>query len=240
MPNRANFLRELSRLNLNQTEEAIALLWFYRQTQAFEERSASELSADFRDEGYSAPNATRLGNGLSRNRRTVTGRRRGTFQINSRYLDELDAAYGALMVNIPARSASPLILPEDFGRGTRHLEQLVIETNGSYEHGYYDACAVMLRRILESLIISVFVSRQQADLIRVDGNFLSLEALILKASTFDQLNLARDARRIMGQIKEIGDVAAHNRNYLTRQQDIDDVKLGARRILDELLQAVVT
>jgi hypothetical protein len=98
----------------------------------------------------------------------------------------------------------------------------------------------MLRRILESLIISVFVSRQQADLIRVDGNFLSLEALILKASTFDQLNLARDARRIMGQIKEIGDVAAHNRNYLTRQQDIDDVKLGARRILDELLQAVVT
>lgn len=238
MPNRTNFLRELSRLELNQTEEAIALLWFYRQTQAFEERSASELSADFRDENFTAPNPSRLGNALRRNRRTVAGRRRGTFQVNARYLDELEVAYGNLLTNTPARAASPLVLPEDFGRGTRHLEQLVIEINGTYERGYYDGCAVMLRRILESLIISVFLSRRQADMIRVDGNFLSLEALILKVLTFDQIHLARDARRIMGQIKEVGDVAAHSRNYLTKQQDIDDIKLGARRVLDELLQAI--
>lgn len=240
MPNRTNFLRELARLNLNQTDEAIALLWFYRQTQTFEERSASELSTDFRDEGYMAPNPTRLGNALRRSRRTVAGTRRGTFQVNSRYLDELEAAYGGLLVSAPARAASPLVLPEDFGRGTRHLEQLVIETNGSYERGFYDGCAVMLRRILESLIISIFLSRKQADMIRVDGNFLSLEALILKIIAFDQVHLSRDARRIMGQIKEVGDVAAHNRNYLTKQQDIDDIKIGARRVLDELLQAVVS
>lgn len=239
MPNRTNFLRELARLNLNQTDEAIALLWFYRQTQAFEERSAAELSTDFRDEGYTAPNASRLANALRRNRRTVSGRRRGTFQINTRYLDELEAAYGGLLVGIPARTASPLVLPEDFGRGTRHLEQLVIETNGSYEHGYYDGCAVMLRRILESLIISIFLSRRQADMIRVDGNLLSLEALILKVLSFDQVHLSREARRVMGQIKEVGDAAAHNRNYLTKQQDIDDIKLGARRVLEELLQAIV-
>lgn len=238
MPNRTNFLREISRLNLNQTEEAIALLWFYRQTQAFEERSATELAVDFRDEGYPEPNSSRLSGALRRSRKTVAGKRRGTFQVNARCLDELEIAYGALL-NIRARATSPLVLPEDFGRGTRHLEQLVIETNGSYERGYFDGCAVMLRRILESLIISVFISRRQADMIRVDGNFLSLEALILKVFAFDEVHFSRDARRIMGQIKELGDVAAHNRNYLTQQQDIDDIKLGARRILNELFQATI-
>lgn len=238
MTNRANFLRGLSRLNLSQTEEAIALLWFYRQTQTFEERNAAELADDFRDEGYPEPNSTRLGAALRRSRKTVSGRRRGTFQINVRYLDELETNYGQSL-NIRAQAVSPLVLPEDFGRGTRHLEQLVIETNGSYERGYFDGCAVMLRRILESLIISVFISRRQVSSIKIDGTFLQLEALIEKILIFDQVHLSRDARRVMRQIKEVGDVAAHNRNYLTQQQDIDDIKLGARRILNELFQAIL-
>ena len=236
MVTRTNFLREISRLDLSQPEEAIALLWFYRQTQTFDERSASELAADFRDEGYTAPNATRLADSLRHSRKTANGRRRGTFQINSRYLDELETDYGSFL-DIRVETAHPHVLPADFGRGTRHLEKLVNEVNGSYENTYYDGCAVLLRRILESLIISIFITKRQTDLIRINGSFVQLEALIERVLAFDQIQLARDARRIMQQIKEVGDVAAHNRTYLTSQQDIDDIKIGARRILDELLQA---
>lgn len=239
MANRTNFLREISRLNLNQTEEAIALLWFYRQTQTFEERSAPELADDFREEGYPEPNSSRLSAALRRSRKTVAGQRRGTFQINSRYLDDLETQYGTHLSTRPARAATPHVLPEDFGRGTRHIEQLVIETNGCYERGYFDGCAVMLRRILESLIISVFISRRQADTIKIDRAFLPLEALIEKMLAFSEIHLSRDARRIMRQIKEMGDVAAHDRNYLTQQQDVDDIKLGARRVLEELYRAIV-
>ena len=236
MATRTDFLREISRLDLSQTEEAIALLWFYRQTQTFDERSASELATDFRDDGYSAPNATRLADALRHSRKTINGRRRGTFQINSRYLDELEIDYGSFL-NMRTETAHPHILSSDFGRGTRHLEKLVNEVNGSYENTHYDGCAVLLRRVLESLIISVFIAKRQTDLIRINGSFLPLEALIERVLAFDQVHLARDARRVMSQIKEVGDVAAHNRTYLTSQQDIDDIKIGARRVLDELLQA---
>ncbi len=236
MVTRTNFLREISRLGLTQTEEAIALLWFYRQTQTFDERSANELAADFRDEGYTSPNATRLADALRHSKKTVNGRRRGTFQINSRYLDELETSYGGFL-NARVETVHPHVLPMDFGRGTRHLEQLVNEVNGSYQSAYYDGCAVLLRRILESLIISVFIAKKKTDSIRVNGTFLQLEALIERVLAFDELHLSRDARRIMQQLKEIGDVAAHNRTHLTSQQDIDDVKIGARRILNELLQA---
>jgi len=237
MVNRTQFLREISVRGLNQTEEAIALLWYYRQTQTFEERSASELSADFRDEGYTAPNVTRLNNALRRSRKTIAGKRNGTFQINSRYLNELEADFGTILDTVVTETPPGLILPTEFGSGQRHLEQLVKEINGSYERGYYDACAVLLRRVLESLIISIFIRKRQSDFIKINGMFLGLEILIERILNLDGLEFSRDTRRIMIKIKEVGDVAAHSRTYLTTPQDIDDIKHGARRVLDELWQA---
>ncbi len=238
MSDRANFLREVARRNLGQTEEAIALLLFYRQTQTFDERTASELASDFRAEGYPAPNVTRLNNALRRSRKTVAGNRNGTFQINARYINELDADYGSLLSVKTSTPPPPAVLPNEFGRGHRHFEELVKEVNGAYEQGYYNACAVILRRILESLIILIFIKHKQTDLIKVNGTFLGLEILIERILTLNGIDMSRDARKNMNKIKEIGDVAAHSRSYLTIAQDIDDMKHAARRTLDELLQAL--
>ena len=39
-------------------------------------------------------------------------------------------------------------------RGTRgYIEKVSNQINGAYENGWYDACAVMLRRLVETLII---------------------------------------------------------------------------------------
>ena len=40
MPDRSEFAKGLALLNLSHTNRAIALLWYYRQTQEFEERTA--------------------------------------------------------------------------------------------------------------------------------------------------------------------------------------------------------
>ena len=75
MESRSGFTRELAKLSLSHVERAVALLWYYRQTQEFEERTASELSNDLQDEGFPKPNVTRLRSDLSRSRSTVKGRR---------------------------------------------------------------------------------------------------------------------------------------------------------------------
>src|ERR1700730_10367293 len=42
-------------------------------------------------------------------------------------------------------------------RGTRgYIERVSNQINGAYENGWYDACAVMLRRLIETLIIESF------------------------------------------------------------------------------------
>ena len=68
----------------------------------------------------------------------------------------------------------------DITKGTRpYIESIAEQANGSFEQGWYDACAVMLRRLLETLIIECYERHEMADSIKgEDGNFFSLRELI--------------------------------------------------------------
>ena len=46
MVSRSQFARHLAKLNVSHIERAVAFLYYYRETQQFEERSASDLAAD--------------------------------------------------------------------------------------------------------------------------------------------------------------------------------------------------
>ncbi len=49
------------------------------------------------------------------------------------------------------RAATQQVLPHSVVRGTRgYIERVVNQANGAYENGWYDACAVMLRRLVET------------------------------------------------------------------------------------------
>jgi hypothetical protein len=55
------------------------------------------------------------------------------------------------------RPSTEQILPHALVRGTRgYLERVCFQINGCYEQGWFDACAVMMRRLVETLIIEAF------------------------------------------------------------------------------------
>jgi len=237
MLSRKKFIENIAPLNLTRAGQAIALLWFYRQNQAFEERSANELADDLRDEGLGKPNVKRLNAELKRNKMAVAGKERGTFQINVKFLDDLNKTYGSLL-DFKEVEVSSSILSIELVQGTRrYIEQMAHQINGTYDYGFYDACAVMIRRLMESLIIEVFIYKQKADEIKIDGKiFFDLENLIKKFSTHNDFHFGRNILKNMLLIKEIGDTAAHDRTYITSPQDIDDNKMNIRKVIQELLQ----
>jgi len=56
-----------------------------------------------------------------------------------------------------------------------YIERIVHQINGSYHRGWYDASAVMIRRLIETLIIEVFEARGIAHKIKDSrGDFLYL------------------------------------------------------------------
>lgn len=134
-------------------------------------------------------------------------------------------------------STTQRVLPFSVMRGTRsYLETLTHQINGSYEHGWYDGCAVMMRRLLESLIIEVFEERRMADKIQdTSGNFLPLERLVGKMTGEPAWNLSRVTRRALSDVKSLGDNSAHVRRFIAHRHDIDNVKAGFRTAVQELL-----
>jgi hypothetical protein len=236
MGTRADFAQALARMELSHVERATALLWYYRQSQEYEERSASELATDLHDESFPKPNVTRLAEDLRRSRDTARGKRAGTFQIDVRRISALDETYLPLLGKKQVK-VSGAVLDADAVAGTRgYLEQLAHQINGTYDAGFFDACAVLCRRLMESLIIEVYIHLRRHHEIQHNGVFVTLERLVAHIKSDHSIVLSRAAPKTMDEVKQLGDTAAHDRTYITPQVDIDDVKVPYRKMIAELLR----
>jgi len=235
MKSRTDFCKQIANLTLSHADRAIALLWYYRQSQEFDERTASELASDLHEEGFPRANVTRLLTDLRRSRFTVRGHRSGTFQLDVRRIPDLDSSYNEILA-LRKVNVTDQVLPSDFVAGTRaYLEQMVHQINGCYDYGFYDGCAVLCRRLMESLIVEVYMSRSRQHEIQRNGVFVYLDNLITYIRNDPTITLGRSTPKTMEEIKQIGDAAAHDRVYITRQTDIDDVKAKYRRMINDLL-----
>src|SRR5262245_21872289 len=78
------------------------------------------------------------------------------------------------------RPANEFILAFAMVKGTRgYVERVVNQINGCYEKGWFDGCAVMMRRLIETLIIECFEKyRIDHKIKNANGDFLYLGNLI--------------------------------------------------------------
>ncbi len=114
-----------------------------------------------------------------------------------------------------AKPRTDQVIDFNLVRGTRgYIERTVHQINGTYENGWYDACAVMLRRLIETLIIEAYEGKKIDHKIKNNnGDFLPLDKLIDEARKESALNLSRDTKRILPKIKNLGDRSAHTRTF---------------------------
>lgn len=122
-------------------------------------------------------------------------------------------------------------------RGTTgYLEKVIHQINGSYENGWFDACAVMIRRLVETLIIETFENHKIASKIKnKDGDFFFLRDLITATLQEPQWTLGRATKRALPKLKDVGDKSAHSRRYTAHKRDIDSIKDDLRISVQELL-----
>jgi hypothetical protein len=115
----------------------------------------------------------------------------------------------------------PLVTLNKTGRG--YLVAVGRQANGCYTSSWYDACAVMMRRLLESAIIEAFEANKLEAAIKdpKTGDFFQLTALITAALSQTGWNLPRNVRNGLGGLRDLGHRSAHNRYYLATKPDID-------------------
>jgi hypothetical protein len=65
------------------------------------------------------------------------------------------------------------------------------------------------------------------------GEYRAFADIILLASSNRHIKLGRGAGAVMGKIEYVGELAARHPTYTTRQKDIDEQRLGFRRVISE-------
>lgn len=155
------------------------------------------------------------------------------YRIVRNLKEDIDGLLSKPLEIVPSDSVVPL---GDFENTRKYLVEIVHQINGCYDVGYYASCAVMMRRLAEMLLLEVCIANGFENEVKdVAGNFVGLEAVISVSFSKRELHWNRNSRKDLEAIKKIGDTAAHDRFYVTRKPDVDDLKIGYRRLIGEMV-----
>jgi len=135
------------------------------------------------------------------------------------------------------RATTESILPFPLLKGTRgYIEKVANQVNGCYEKGWFDGCAVMMRRLIETLIIECFETHNIAHKITNSrGDYFYLGELVDAALKETAWHIGRNAKQGLPRLKSIGDQSAHSRRYNALRDDIDKRSDDFRTVCEELL-----
>ena len=120
-----------------------------------------------------------------------------------------------------------------------YIESVVDQVNGTYENAWYDACAVMLRRLFETLIIEFHIRQGIDGDIKDNGEFVPLANLIEAAKKESKLSLTRDSKRLLPRIKSLGDKSAHSPTFNAKRTNIEKLSKEAFLDIDAMVQEFV-
>ncbi len=143
-----------------------------------------------------------------------------------------------LMEEIPENIDENIIIDNAFFEKTRgYFKKLVYQINTSYKNECYDACALLIRKLVELMIEEVYENAGRVDEItfKESGQLFGLAMLITTVETDKHWKLNRSVIEGLNIIKEQGDKCAHNRRYNARKSDVEKVIPYLRDIFEELL-----
>jgi len=128
----------------------------------------------------------------------------------------------------------PLAILSQAKRG--YLITVGRQVNGCFSSGWYDACAVLMRRLIEISIIEAYEYKKIAHKIKDSkGDYLQLSDLVEKTLSENSWTLSRNTKKFLPQLRDVGHMSAHGRYYNARKEDIEKVRQGCRVLVEELL-----
>ena len=128
------------------------------------------------------------------------------------------------------------VLPDTlFNTLPANVQSLCKQINASYENNLFDCTAVIMSRLLESLLV---LSYQRAGIeaeIMNETHHITLDKIIKNAEQNTDLALSSNTKKDMSLFKDLGNYSAHKIWYNCTQDDIKPHILKYRVIVEELM-----
>jgi hypothetical protein len=118
----------------------------------------------------------------------------------------------------------------------RYISAIGRQMNGCYASGWRDACAVMMRRLLEIVIIEAFEAKGIGAKIKgADDTYFHLSKLIDLALAEPRLTLSRNTKIALPKLRDAEHLSAHGRYFLAAPEEIIKMQKECRVALEEFL-----
>lgn len=234
-----DFCEILTKVNRSNAEKALAVLWFFDHEQPNIAKTAGHLTKVLGDHHVGTPNQTALAEAIRKTKLASESTngfslKPGSRRVIREWLPELTGIQ-------PTMDHISGYLPEPIWKNTRgYVEEVCRELNGSFRHAYYNAAAVMLRRLLETLIIEAYEHLDRESEIKDGGgNYMMLSDLAERScgeNGHRGLNLGRDSKKTLKDARTLGNWSAHARRFIAHANDLTKIQNGMRFLTQELIQ----
>lgn len=217
-------------------DRAVALLWWKSREDHNSAMTPTEIGAELVLAGYADQNISRLSKALSDDGRTAKAPGE-SYRIRIASRAKLDNQYVSIAGHTPIKKSNAVLPSSLFHDSRGYIEKVVAQLNASYEAGLYDCCAVMCRRLAETLLIEAYEAQGKATKLKgSDGHYMVFSGLLAVVESDNCIGISRNALRGLKDFKKLGDLSAHNRRYNAIHDDIDRVRDGLRVASEELLK----
>ncbi len=177
-----------------------------------------------------------LNNNCSGKNKKFIKKSSGVFTITKQLQDKFNDEFNNHKAPPPSNNLFPIELVNET-RG--YIQEISSQAICCYDLKLFDACSVMLRKLIETLIIECFEKHKlDSEIKDKNGDFFYLSDLINKLLIEKSWNISRNAKQGFKNIKNIGDLAAHNRRFCAKQSDIDKIKQDVRICIQELISLI--
>ena len=233
-----DFAHALLGLKNNETEKAVAFMWFETYHDPNRVFTIRDITTALNGIGLitSPINGTRLVGKLKKHKKVNFDRINQEFTLPAVSMKQLNEEFEKLL-EVKQVKVSGVLIAADLFEGTRdYLIKLVHEINGCFEYGFFDGSAILLRRLVEGLLIEVFIHKKfEAEIKKPDNSFLMLDGLLSAVKSGKYFRLTRNMDKVVEDVKILGDAAAHSRYHISTQNEFDSLKLRIGKLLSELL-----
>jgi len=224
------FCEVVKKLNRPNAEKALAVLWYFDHEQPDIAKTAGHLTNVLGDHHIGTPNQTALAGSIRKTKLANESKsgfslKPGSRKIIQYWLPDLDGIQ-------PMMDHASGYLPEPISKNTRgYIEAVCRELNGSFNNAYYNAAAVTLRRLLETLIIEAYDHlNRETEIKDSAGNYLMLSNLaerVCGERGHKGLNLGRDSKKALKDVRALAMISMASAKEVSIRREVTVIRIGA-------------
>ena len=232
-----NFAKTTSLGNKTELEKAYYLAYFICNLGGAQDIGIEDLCSSFEKLSFSQPNKARLKGRLQKSKLFIKGKTPNSFKLHSNSVKKIEDEFPQITDKSEEIIFGDSILPSTLFMNTRgFIESLAKQVNSCYENNLFDACAVIMRRLLEvCLILSYEKLGIEADIKDGNGDYKQLNYIVANAKGNSTLSLSRNTKSCLEDFRTVGNFSAHKIYYNAKKQDIKKVSIEYRATIEELL-----